>query len=92
MFKAVQADIEAGWETFDSIKDHRTYPVSIVINKDAFQALFPSHTSYPFFCFFVLFLFFFSSWVIYFLFLLSHRVTLATPPSFSEAGERDFFP
>lgn len=42
MFQAVTFDIEDGIKTYAAIKDHATYPVSILLNRDAFHCLYPN--------------------------------------------------
>lgn len=41
MFDAISYDIKQGWETYNSIQDHDTYPISMLVNRDAFLVLFP---------------------------------------------------
>jgi len=40
-FDAVWFDIEEGIKTYNAIKDHEQYPVSLLIDRAAFQVLFP---------------------------------------------------
>ena len=41
MYEAVKHDIESGLEAYDNISDHNRYPISILINRAAFQTIFP---------------------------------------------------
>jgi len=42
--RAVRADIESGIARYVSIQDHDTYPVSMLVNRSAFEVLFPANT------------------------------------------------
>ena len=41
MYDAVMHDIVEGFKRYERIKDHELYPISILINREAFQAMFP---------------------------------------------------
>jgi magnesium-transporting ATPase (P-type) len=41
MYQAVKYDIEEGIKRYNQIDDNATYPVSILVNRDAFLAMFP---------------------------------------------------
>jgi magnesium-transporting ATPase (P-type) len=41
MYEAVLHDIDEGIKRFNAIDDHQAYPVSILLNADAFHVLFP---------------------------------------------------
>lgn len=41
LYDAVKHDISQGWKVYDDITDHLRYPISLLINRDAFLVMFP---------------------------------------------------
>lgn len=41
MYEAVRYDVDEGLRTYRSIDDHQTFPVSLLVNRDAFLVMFP---------------------------------------------------
>ena len=42
-YEAVKYDVDSAIRTYNSIKDHSLYPVSILVDRTAFQVMFPGH-------------------------------------------------
>jgi phospholipid-translocating P-type ATPase (flippase) len=47
MFEAVKADIDAGFDVYERIDNHEVYPISILVNRGAFQTMFPGKGAKP---------------------------------------------
>lgn len=42
MYEAVKADVDHGIALYQSIQDHNKYPISLLVNRDAFRVMFPA--------------------------------------------------
>lgn len=47
MFEAIECDIKQGWQKYKSIEDKELYPVSLLVNREAFLTLFPDQKEGP---------------------------------------------